>query len=118
MKQKVIKAKSFEFAVAITKCCRGLIEQKEYVLSKQLLRAGTSIGANVREATYATTRRDFAHKLSVSLQECNETMFWLELLRASDYMEEKLFTSLHQNANELLKILSSITKTVRENDSK
>ena len=117
MKQNVLKSKSFEFAVSVTNCCRDLIERREYVLSKQLLRSGTSIGANVRESTYATTRRDFLYKLYVALQECNETMFWLELLNASRYLEHKTFIGLHQSANELLKILSSITKTLRENPS-
>ena len=72
MRENAIKTKSFEFAVAVAQCCRELMERKEYVLSKQLLRSGTSIGANVREALCASSRRDFAYKLMVSLRECEE----------------------------------------------
>jgi four helix bundle protein len=113
MKENVIRTKSFEFAVAVTQCCRELVDRKEYVLSKQLLRAGTSIGANIREAVYASSRRDFHYRLTVALRESSETMFWLELLQASGYMEPKTFDMLHRNAKELLKILTSITKTTR-----
>jgi four helix bundle protein len=115
MKQNIVKTKSFNFAIAVAQCCRSLIDQKEYVLSKQLLRSGTSIGANVREAMYSPTRRDFIYKLTVSLQECNETLFWLEILNTSRYLDASTFDSLHHDASELLKILSSITKTAREN---
>ena len=113
MKENAIRTKSFEFAVAVTQCCRELVEHKEYVLSKQLLRAGTSIGANVREAVYASSRRDFHYRLTVALRECSETMFWLELLSASHYIDSQTFDILHRNAKELLKILTSITKTIR-----
>ena len=117
MKEKAIRTKSFEFAVAVTQCCRNLVEHKEYVLSKQLLRVGTSIGANVREAVYANSRRDFHYRLTVSLRECSETMFWLELLKASGYIDIQTFEMLYRNAHELLRILTSITKTTR-NSSK
>lgn len=114
MKESIIQRKSFEFAIAVTACSRQLMERKEYVLSKQLLRSGTSIGANVREAKYAGSRLDFLYKLSISLRECSETMFWLELLEASNLLPQKEFTVLHESATELCKILSSITKTTRE----
>src|SRR5437868_2052276 len=113
IKENAIRTRSFEFAVAVTQCCRHLVEHKEYVLSKQLLRAGTSIGANVREAVYANGRRDFHYRLTESLRECSETIFWLELLKASGYIDIQTFEMLHRNACELLRILTSITKTTR-----
>ena len=113
MKENAVKTKSFEFAVAVTQCCRELVERKEYVLSRQLLRAGTSIGANVREAVYANSRREFHYRLTISLRECSETMFWLELLQASHYIEGQKLDTLHRDARELLKILTSITKKTK-----
>jgi len=114
MQDNVIRTKSFQFAVRVADCCRALIEQREYVLSKQLLRSGASIGANVREAGNANSRKDFAYKLSVALRECDETLFWLELLFASKYIEEPQFQTLHEKAEELMRILTSILKTTRE----
>lgn len=116
MKENTIRRKSFEFAVEVTRCCRDLMDRKEYVLSKQLLRAGTSIGANVREANYANSRRDFHYRLTVSLRECSETMFWLELLHASDQLDDQNFSLLYQRARELMRILTSITKTTKADD--
>jgi four helix bundle protein len=115
MKKNVIKAKSFEFAVAVTNCCRELVERKEFVLSKQLLRSGTSIGANIREAGYANSRRDFAYRLSISLRECSETIFWLDLLKATNHLKGPMLDDLVLNANELMRILTSIIKSTREN---
>ena len=114
MKENVIKTKSFAFAIAVTQCCHGLLERKEFVLSKQLLRSGTSIGANIREALSASSRRDFAYRLTVSLRECDETMYWLELLSACKCIESSQFAILHGNAKELIRILTSIVKTTRE----
>ena len=114
VKENVIKTKSFEFAVAVTQYCRQLMERKEYVLSKQLLRSGTSIGANVREALCASSRRDFVYKLMVSLRECEETMYWLELLHACNTLEVQQYKTLHQNAKELTRILTSIINTTRD----
>ncbi|MEJ1240204.1 four helix bundle protein [Chryseolinea sp. T2] len=114
MKENVIKIKSFEFAVEITKVCRELMNQKEFTLSRQLLRAGTSIGANVNEALFADSKRDFAYRLGVALRECSETMFWLQLLNATDYLSYQTFKKLHDRAGELRRILSSIVKTTRE----
>lgn len=114
MKENAVKTKSFEFAVAVTLCCRELFGQKEFVLSKQLLRSGTSIGANVREALGASSRKDFAYRLTVSLRECEETLYWLELLRACSYLQKDRYDALHQNARELSRILTSIVKTTRQ----
>jgi len=114
MKENVIKTKSFKFAVLVAQCCHGLLERKEFVLSKQLLRSGTSIGANIREALSASSRKDFAYRLTVSLRECDETMYWLELLHACRSIENEQFALLHSNAKELIRILTAIIKTTKE----
>ena len=110
-----IKDKSLAFAKRIVRAYRYLSEeQKEYVLSKQLLRSGTSIGANVAESQYAISRKDFLNKQYIALKECAETLYWLELLVSCDYLTETEYNSLHADCEELRRILSSITKTVRE----
>lgn len=93
-------------------------EKREYVLSKQLLRSGTSIGANIREAEQAQSKIDFIHKLSIALKEANETEYWLELLNQSGYLEQKLFESLYIDCKEMLKLLTSIIKTSKQNNGK
>jgi four helix bundle protein len=118
-KENVLKEKSFSFALRVVKCYQYLItEKKENILSKQLLRSGTSIGANIREAEQAQSRIDFIHKLSIALKESNETGYWLELLYQSDYLNEKLFESLDKDCKELLKLLISIIKTSKQNNDK
>ena len=115
-KQNPLKDKSFQFALKIVKLYTFLSEQKrEYVMSKQLLRSGTSIGANIREAQNAQSKADFIHKLSISQKECDETLYWLELLHQSDFLEEKEFTTIHGDANELLKMLRSSILTTKQN---
>ena len=86
-------------------------DKKEYVLSKQILRSGTSVGALIREAQHAESNADFIHKLSIALKEANETDYWLLLLSKTDYIEEKLYQSLNTNIQELLKLLVSIIKS-------
>jgi len=114
MSESIIKKMSFAFAVRITALCRILrSNEKEYIISSQLLRAGTSIGANVREALNSPTKRDFIYKLSISQKECDETLFWLELLKASDYISQSDFEILHQEASSLLKIIRSIILTTK-----
>jgi four helix bundle protein len=83
-------------------------DRKEFVLSKQLLRSGTSIGSNVREAINAESPADFIHKCAIAQKECDETLYWLELLKETEYINEKEFTSMNSDANELLKIIRSI----------
>lgn len=109
--ENIIKDKSFKFAVRIVNFYKILIERKEYVMSKQLLRSGTSIGANIREAQNAQSNADFIHKLSISQKETDETLYWLELLNETDYISEKEFASLSKDCTELLKILRSIIIT-------
>jgi four helix bundle protein len=107
MSENVIKFKSFAFALRIVKLYQFLIvEKKEFVLSKQLLRCGTSIGALVREAEHAESKLDFIHKLAISQKEANESDYWLELLFQSDYLNEVQFESLKLDIIEINKILA------------
>lgn len=111
MKENAIEEKSFDFAVRIVKLYQYLTEnKKEYVMSKQLLRCGTSIGANVAEAQRAQTRPDFNLKLNIALKEANETYYWLKLLLKTEYLTEKEFDSLSKNIDEIIAILVSICK--------
>ena len=105
----VVKEKSFAFAVRIVILYKHLCaEKKEFVLSKQLLRSGTAIGALVREAEQAESKADFVHKMAIALKEANETEYWLELLHETQYLEPAAFSSIHHNVVELLKLLTSI----------
>ena len=115
MKENEVKAKNLAFAKRIVRAYQYLRDEKqEYVLSKQLLRSGTSIGANVAEAQYGSSRKDFLNKIYIALKECAETLYWLELLSSCDYLSDEEYRSLYQDCEELRKILSSITKSVRE----
>lgn len=107
------KHKSKRFAVRIIGLYRYLCEeQKEFVLAKQLLRCGTSIGANLAEAECAISRRDFLAKVYIALKECAETKYWLELLRETDYLSQDQFQSIYADCEELRRMLSATTKTV------
>lgn len=109
MSESIIKKKSFELAVRGVNLYKYLIaEKKEFVISKQFLRSVTSIGANVREAVNAQSKADFIHKLSISQKECDESMYWLELLKETSYISENEFNSIHEQSNEVLKIIRSI----------
>lgn len=88
--------------------------KREYVLSKQVLRSGTAIGALVREAEFGQSKIDFVHKLTIALKEANETDYWLNILKDTCYIDEKLFLSLSNNCNELLKLLISSVKTAKQ----
>ena len=117
MKQNEVRAKSLAFAKRIVRVYQYLCEEKrEFVMSKQILRSGTSIGANVSEAQYGSSRRDFCNKLYIALKECAETLYWLELLYSCEYLTEKEYSSLFSDCEELLKMLTSITKTIKESD--
>jgi four helix bundle protein len=116
MEDKTVKSKSYHFAIRIIKAYKFLsLEQKEFVLSKQLLRSGTSIGALIREAEHAESKADFIHKLNISLKEANETEYWLMLLHDTDYLDEKSFKSIVSDCQELIKMLISIIKTSKGN---
>lgn len=108
----IIYEKSYSFAVRIVNAYKHLSStHNEYILSKQLLRSGTSIGALTREAKFAQSRADFISKLSISLKEANETLYWLELLHDTNYIDDNAFNSIYQDAKELIAILVSIVKT-------
>ena len=112
--QNIIEDKSFRFAIRMVRLCEHLREhKKEYVLSKQLLRAGTSIGANVAESQQGQSRADFVAKLSISLKETQETLYWLRLLHATNYLSDAEFSSVHDDCIEIKKLLVSIIKSTR-----
>ena len=114
VKENIAKEKSMLFAIRIVNLYKYLCEKKEYVLSKQILRCGTSIGANLAEAECAISRKDFLAKVYISFKECIETKYWLELLFKTEFITEKEYVSINEDCEELRKILSSITKTTRE----
>ncbi|MCC9017273.1 four helix bundle protein [Flavobacterium lipolyticum] len=116
MSESIIKIKSFELAVRGVNFYKYLIsEKKEFIMSKQFLRSVTSVGANVREAINAQSKADFIHKLSISQKECDESLYWLELLRATDYVSILEFESMHNQCEEVLKIIKSILITSKKN---
>ena len=109
--------KSKDFAIRIVKLYKYLCNDKrEFVISKQLLRSGTSIGANISEALYGISRKDFLSKVYISLKECSETKYWLELLYKTEYLSENEFISINSDCAELMKLLTSIVKTTRQNN--
>ena len=112
--KNVIMEKSFAFALQIIEYTEEMESQKKYVLSRQLLRSGTSIGANIREAQSCESRADFIHKLSIALKEANETEYWLMLLHDTDYLDGKSFQSIIIDCRELIKLLVSIIKTAKK----
>ncbi|WP_316635747.1 four helix bundle protein [uncultured Flavobacterium sp.] len=114
MKNNIVKDKSFDFAIRIVKLYQYLsIEKKEFILSKQLLRSGTSIGAMVREAEHAESKNDFIHKFAIAQKEANESVYWLELLKATDYLNKKEFENINNDAISILKLITSIIKTTK-----
>ena len=119
MKQdNVIRQKSYDFAIRIIRLCKYLRETKqEYVLAKQILRSGTSVGANVEEAISGQSDKDFLNKLSIAYKEARETSYWLRLLHDTEYLEPTEFKSLHKDIEEILKILGSIQKTIKSKSS-
>lgn len=119
MRENVIKNKSFAFALRTVKMYQFLCEQKkEFVISKQLLRSGTSVGALVREAEQAESSVDFIHKMAIALKEANETEYWIELLFQSNYIDETSFNSIKSDLIEILKLFVSIIKTTKQNSKK
>jgi four helix bundle protein len=115
MKENVIREKSMAFAIRIVNLYKVLCdERKEYVLAKQILRAGTSIGANIAEAECAISRKDFLAKAYIAYKECAETKYWLELLQKTEIISQVEYTSIAEDCGELFRILAAITKTTRE----
>jgi four helix bundle protein len=115
MTNNPIKSKSYSLAIRIVGLYKRLSEErKEFVLSKQILKSGTSVGANIREAIQAESKADFIHKMCIALKESSETEYWLELLRDSNYLDEPTFDSLHSECEEVSKLLTAIIKSSRE----
>ena len=116
MSESIVANKSRQFAVRIIRLGQYLqTEKKEFILSNQIIRSGTSIGANIVEDLKAISQKEFLQKMYIAFKECNETMYWLDLLYATDYLSEQQFQSLNNDCAELQKILSSITKTTKNN---
>jgi len=116
MKENNIKDKSFAFAVRVVRLYQHVTEQKrEYILSKQILRSGTSVGAMIREAEHGQSKADFIHKFAIAQKEINETIYWLELLHETGYIDENQFESLNNDAVELIKIITVIIKNTKKN---
>ena len=119
MNESKMKDKSFSFAIELVRLYEWLRDnRKEFVLSKQLVRSGTSIGALIREAQNAESRADFEHKLGIAQKECDETMYWLELLSKTNYLSENEFARFHSVANELLRMIRSAILTSRSKSLK
>jgi four helix bundle protein len=117
--KSILKDKSFAFAIEIVKTYKVLVEEKkEYVMSKQLLRSGTSVGANIREAKNAESTNDFIHKLGISQKECDETLYWLELLKETEYLNQDAFGNLSDQANQILKMIRSTILTIQQKNLK
>ena len=115
MKKTTVKEKSFDFAIRIVKLYKYLMdEKKEFVLSKQILRSGTSIGANINEAQQGQSKKDFLMKMNISLKECTETKYWIELLSATDFINLEQKNSIMNDCIEIEKMLTSIVKTTSE----
>ena len=113
----ILENKSYDFSIRIVKCSQYLQkDKKEYILSKQLIRSGTSIGVLVAEGKYAQSKADFINKLSISLKEANETKYWLRLLKDCSYLKENVAISLLDDVESLIKILASSIKTAKENN--
>jgi four helix bundle protein len=111
-RESILKTKSFNFAVRVIKLYKFLKRSNsDYVFLSQMLKCGTAIGALIREAEHAESRKDFIHKLTIGLKEANEIIYWLELLHTTEYINKKMFDSLSKDATELLKMLISSIKT-------
>ena len=112
MKENILKTKSFDFAVRIVKLYKFLKkEHNEFILSQQIIRSGTSIGALIREAEHGESLKDFIHKLTIGLKEANESKYWLDLLFATDFINKKMYDSINKDCEELLKLLTASVKT-------
>jgi len=119
MKESIVRQKSFAFAVRIVNLfCYLTDEKKDFILSKQLIRSGTGIGANVSEALKGASKKDFANKMNIALKEANESQYWLELLHATEYIDDIQYQSIKTDCDEIVKILVAIVKTANKTDEK
>jgi four helix bundle protein len=116
VKENILRNKTYAFAIRIVKLSQYLqTTKKEFVLSKQILRSGTSIGALIRESEYGQSKTDFIHKMTIALKEANETEYWINILKDTDYIEERLFKSLSDDCKEIIKLLIASIKTAKQN---
>ncbi|RKY37115.1 MAG: four helix bundle protein [Candidatus Omnitrophota bacterium] len=114
MRGNIVKIKSFAFAIRIVRLYQFLTDsKKEYILSKQLLRSGTSVGAMVRESEHAESKLDFKHKMAIAQKEINESIYWLELLNETDYLSNEHFESINKDAIEIIKLITNIIKSTK-----
>ena len=117
VENNVLAEKSIEFAIRIVNCYKYLTKQKhETVMSKQVLRSGTSIGANVHEAIYAQSKADFVNKMNISMKEAGETSYWLTILHRTEYIDAEMYDSIDSDLKEILKIIASTIKTSKSNE--
>ncbi len=117
MAESIVAAKSYQFALRIVKLYKHLTQdQREFILAKQVLRSGTSIGANVEEALGGQSKADFRHKVAIALKEARETSYWLRLLKDSDFIKPDAFNSIHGECDELVRMLKSIILTSQQNE--
>ena len=115
MKQNILKDKSFQLAIRVVNLYKYLKKQHgEYILSQQIIRSGTCVGAIIREAEHAESTKDFIHKLSIGLKEANETKYWLDLLLATEFINKRMYNSINQDCEELLKLLIASVKTSKQ----
>lgn len=115
MKESILAVKSFDFAIRVVNVYKYLVEtKKEFVLSKQLLRCGTSVGAMINEGTFAESKPDFIHKYGIAQKECNETIYWIKLLFRTNFINEKQFESLSEDTVELLKMITASIITAKK----
>ena len=115
-RKSIVGDKSLAFAKRVAKCYRFLLDKKkETILSKQFLRTGTSIGANIREGLFAQSRKDFINKMNIALKEAGETDYWLEVIHSTEYLTDTEYESMKKDNDELIKLLTSIIKTTKEN---
>ena len=112
--ENIVGEKSEIFAIAVVNVYKELTQKNEFVLSKQLLRSGTSIGANLAESECASSESDFVNKLYIALKECNESLYWLRLLYKTDYIGKERYNTLYRDCSEIKRILTSSVKTIRE----
>jgi four helix bundle protein len=118
-RNSIVGDKSLAFAKRVARCYRFLIDKKkETILSKQILRSGTSIGANIREGVFAQSRKDFISKMNIALKEAGETDYWLEVIHSTAYLTDTEYESMKKDNDELIKLLTSIIKTTKENTPK
>ena len=115
MKENIIGIKTIAFAIRIVKFNKYLItDHKEYILSRQLMKSGTAIGALVREAEHAESKPDFVHKMSIALKEANETDYWLLILKEGEFINEVEYNSIQKDCSEIIRILASIVKSTKK----